>query len=113
MKNINNDAYFVLDIQDEVDELDAALDSDPKLFERILDDAIVTNGRDPDSIDLRITLDLTALCRAIELRAEKGESEASLFRKIAERGHAEVLLHPLLQTFMMWKHNLVLNSNES
>ena len=27
--------------------------------------------------------------------------------KIAERGHAEVLLHPLLQTFMLWKHSLL------
>ena len=71
-------ADFVVAIQEgddgrEVDDLDAALDSDPKLFERLLDDAVVTNGREPDSVDLQITLDLTALCKAIELRAEKGQ----------------------------------------
>ena len=72
-------ADFVVAIQEgdddgrgEVDDLDAALDGDPKVFERLLDDAIVTNGREPDSVDLQITLDLTALCKAIELRAEKG-----------------------------------------
>ena len=71
-------ADFVVAIQEgddgrgEVDDLDAALDGDPKLFERLLDDAVVTNGREPDSVDLQITLDLTALCKAIELRAEKG-----------------------------------------
>ena len=78
-------ADFIVNIQDdaktEEDDLDAALDSDPKLFESLLDGAIATNGAEPDSVDLQITLDLTALCRAIERRAERGLSEASLFRK--------------------------------
>ena len=43
----------------------------------------------------------------LKSNTEQGQSEASLFRKIAERGHVEVLLHPLLQTFMLWKHNLL------
>ena len=79
-------ADFIVNIQDdavleEEDDLDAALDSDPKLFESLLDGAIATNGAEPDSVDLQITLDLTALCKAIERRAERGLSEASLFRK--------------------------------
>ena len=75
----NNDpkkADFIIDILDEGGkevDLDAAIDSDPKLFERLLDNAVVTNGREPDSVDLQIILDLTALCKAIELRAEKGQ----------------------------------------
>ena len=77
-------ADFIVAIQEddgrEVDDLDAALDSDPKLFERLLDDAIVTNGREPDSVDLQITLDLTALCKAIELRAEKGQGLRQQFQ---------------------------------
>ena len=78
-------ADFVVAIQEgddgrEVDDLDAALDGDPKLFERLLDDAVVTNGREPDSVDLQITLDLTALCKAIELRAEKGQGLRQQFQ---------------------------------
>ena len=78
-------ADFVVAIQEgddgrEVDDLDAALDGDPKLFERLLDDAVVTNGREPDSVDLQITLDLTALCKAIELRAEKGRGLRQQFQ---------------------------------
>ena len=80
------EADFIVAIQEgddgrgEVDDLDAALDGDPKLFERLLDDAVVTNGREPDSVDLQITLDLTALCKAIELRAEKGQGLRQQFQ---------------------------------
>ena len=55
----NNDpkkADFIIDILDEGGkevDLDAAIDSDPKLFERLLDNAVVTNGREPDSVDLQ------------------------------------------------------------
>ena len=103
---------IVINVEEEEEEkdLDAALESDPDHFGRLLDAAVVvTNGMEADSADLEVTLDLTALCKAVERRRgeSSSSSEAAFFGKIAERGREELLLHPLLQTFMLWKHNLL------
>ena len=107
---MSNKTDIVINVEEEeeVVDLDSALENDPEHFGRLLDAAVVvTNGREADSADLEVTIDFTALCKAVELRRGESSSEASFFGKIAERGPEELLLHPLLQTFMLWKHNLL------